>query len=176
MRTAWGVFGLAVACGFGARPALADGLNVKTGLWEVESSGGMPRPAMPQLPPDQLAKLPPQAQAMMQRMANGDAAPPTRRICVTPATLQKGFAASQTERHCTRTLVSSSATEMKIKIVCAGPTNATGTITVDAQDPENATSTIDMTATMKDGTTVPIHRTVQSHWLADDCGGVKPTQ
>ena len=113
-----------------AGAARAEGLAVKTGLWEVSSSGGPgggggPGRPMPQIPADALAKLTPAQQAMVQAQmaaaAGGGAAKPiVRKMCVTQAMLEKGFAGPDDRHNCARTLVSSSASAMEFKMVCTG--------------------------------------------------------
>jgi hypothetical protein len=66
-RIAW----LGIAAGFAAiAQALAD--DIKPGKWEYTFQMQMPNvPAMPAIPSDQLAKLPPAARAQLQQMQQG---------------------------------------------------------------------------------------------------------
>lgn len=169
-----------------AGAARAEGLAVKTGLWEVSSSGGPgggggPGRPMPQIPADALAKLTPAQQAMVQAQmaaaAGGGAAKPiVRKMCVTQAMLEKGFAGPDDRHNCARTLVSSSASAMEFKMVCTGDHPATGSFKLQAADAQTVNGTVDLTITDKSGASFPIHRTTQGKWLADDCGDVKPPQ
>ena len=175
----WAVAAMLMACAL-AGAARAEPLAVKTGLWEVSSSGGpggAGRP-MPQVPADALAKLTPEQQAMVQQRmaaaAGGGAAPVVRRICVTQATLNKGFGGTDPNQNCTRTVVSSTASAVELSMVCTGEHPATSTYKVQATDAQTVTGTFDLTMTMKDGKTFPIHRTMQSRWVSADCGNVAP--
>ena len=154
--------------------------------WEVSSSGGPgggggPGRPMPQIPADALAKLTPAQQAMVQAQmaaaAGGGAAKPiVRKMCVTQAMLEKGFAGPDDRHNCARTLVSSSASAMEFKMACTGDHPATGSFKLQAADAQTVNGTVDLTITDKSGASFPIHRTTQGKWLADDCGDVKPPQ
>jgi hypothetical protein len=178
MRLAMMVAGLA-ACAL-ALPARAQGLAVKPGLWESSSSSsGAPRSAMPQIPPDQLARLTPDQQAMIrQRMAGGGGGgqPATHRYCVTQAMIQKGFTGPNDNQRCTRTVVSNTASAVEVTVVCTGDHPATGTIRVQATDAASVAGTLDMTVSNGNGGTMPIHSTFQSRWLGADCGDIKPRE
>ncbi len=177
MRAAYCLIALGLAVA--AAPAWAEGLAVKTGLWEVTSSGGPPAGAMPQIPADLLSKLTPEQQAMVQqRMAAAPAPRPAgaRKICVTQAMLDKGFTGPDAGQTCTRTVVGRSSTEIDARVVCTGEHQATGTFKIEAADATTVSAVVDMLATTKDGKTMPFHRTMQGKWLADDCGDVKPRE
>jgi hypothetical protein len=165
---------LAVAAG----PAWAEGLAVKTGLWEVTPGGGPPAGAMSQLPADQLSKLTPEQQALVQQRIAAAASRrgQPRKICVTQAMLDKGFAGPDAGQTCTRTVVSSSSTEIEARLVCTGEHQATGTFKIEAANATTVNAVVDMLVTMRDGKTMPFHRTMQGKWLADDCGDVKPRE
>jgi hypothetical protein len=176
--------GVAVVLAALAGAARAEGLAVKTGLWEVTSSGGAggggPARPMPQIPPDALAKLTPEQQAMVQSQmaaaAGGAAKPVVRKVCVTQAMLQRGFAAPDDGHNCTRTLVGSSARGLEMKLVCTGDHPATGSFKLQVADAQTVNGTMDMTISDKSGQTFPIHRTTQGKWLSADCGDVKPRE
>jgi hypothetical protein len=159
-----------------ATPSRAEGLAVKTGLWETSSSGaGLPQGMMPQIPADQLARLTPQQQAMVQQglAAASGSKSITRKMCVTQAMLDKGFSGPDTNQNCKRTLVSSSASAMEVRMVCTGDHPGTGTLHLDAVDAKTVNGTLDMEVMMR-GMSVPMHRTIQGRWLSADCGTVKP--
>lgn len=165
-------------------PARAESLDIKPGLWEVTpapmapggAGAGQGMPGLAQMPPDVLAKLTPEQRAMVQQrlaaMASGT--PKPYRMCITQEVLQKGLA-DRPQGHCTHTVVSSTAQEMVLGIKCTGQTNATGTIHVTAVDQQTVTMQTDMTVQHGD-LTMPMHRTAQSRWIADDCGDVKPVE
>jgi hypothetical protein len=180
MRLGLVVSGLAAACVL-ALPVRADGLAVKPGLWESSSSSGSgaPRPSMAQIPPEQLARMTPEQQAMIrQRLSGGGggAQPTTHRYCVTQAMIQKGFTGPDNDQRCTRTIISNTASAVEVRIVCTGEHPATGTISVRATDAASVAGTMDMTVSDGHGGTMPIHSTFQSRWLGADCGDVKPRE
>jgi hypothetical protein len=173
--------GLAVALTVGALagPASAEGLAVTPGLWEMTSAGsGAPPPPLPQIPADQLAKMTPQQQQMLQQrlaaIAAGSGKPMTNRFCVTQAMLDKGYTGPENNRRCTRTIVTQSAAVLEFKLTCQGDRPTTGTVHIDATDAHTMTGVVDMALAQKDGTAFPIHRTMQGRWLGADCGDVKP--
>lgn len=176
MRATIGLIGAALAGGIGVALAAPAGLAVKAGLWEVTPSGDIQIPATAEISPDQLAKLPPKLQAVMQHMTINPAGLVPRRICVTQAMLQRATLSSGHERDCTWTASAGGPGAMEVRLSCTGHVSATGTIAVAAQNPENATGTADVTVTTKDGRSFPVHGTIRTHWLAADCGGVKPLQ
>jgi hypothetical protein len=174
-----GLAAVLAACAAVAAVASAEPLAVKTGLWEVTATGGGGSgSALPQIPAEALAKLSPEQQAMVQqRMAaagGGLGGPMVRQVCVTAATLQKGFGGSGVGKNCTRTVVSSSATALELHLACAGERQATGSFRVQVADAETVNGAIDLQITAKGGTALAMHRTLEGHWVAADCGGVKP--
>ncbi len=65
-------------------------LNVKEGLWEItvtHSMSGMP--AMPSIPPDALAKMPPEQRARIEAMMKGGASTDVHKDCITKEKLEK---------------------------------------------------------------------------------------
>ncbi|MGA2360569.1 MAG: hypothetical protein ABSF66_16325 [Terriglobales bacterium] len=65
-------------------------LNVKEGLWEMtvtHSMSGMP--AMPDIPPDVLAKMPPEQRARMEAMMKGGPSTDVRKECITKEKIEK---------------------------------------------------------------------------------------
>ena len=178
MRMIGGLIGLALLAG----PALADGLAVKPGLWEVTPPANATgaQAAMPAIPADQLAKMTPQQQAMVQQrlaaIAAGGAAAKPRRYCLTQAMIDRGFIGPEADHRCTRTVIASTPALLAYSVACTGDHPANGTIKLEAKDAQTITSTTDMTLTIKDGQTMPMHRAGEAHWLADDCGDVKPKE
>ncbi len=175
-RSGWLVVGLA-ACALAGK-AQAEGLAVEPGLWEMTAtSGGLPANAVPQIPADKLAKLSPEQQAMIQKRmaAAGSPHTTTHKACVTQAMLDKGLRGGEDEqKHCTRTPVTTSATVVEFKLVCTGDHPANGTFHIEAPDPHTLLTTMEMQVTPKPGMTIPLHSSMQGHWLGADCGDVKP--
>lgn len=133
-----------------ASPAAARGLAVNTGLWQTTSTtSGTPA---------------------------GSARTLTRKMCVTQAMLDKAFSGPDAGEQCARTVVTSSASVLEVQLACNGEHPATGTFRLEAADAQTVNGVFDMMLTTRDGQTLPMHRTLQAHWLAADCGDVKPLE
>jgi hypothetical protein len=182
------LFGIAMLCPLAALTAQEiRPFDAKPGLWEstmtMEISG---MPAMPQLTPDQLAKMPPAARQQMESMMNGRGGAPrtiTSKSCTTREEINKGMAFSdRNQANCTRKIVSSSSSKVELHVECApDKTNMTvvSDVTVERLDAEH----VKVTGTSKStGTgagngaarTMDTKFTVASKWLSSDCGDVKP--
>jgi hypothetical protein len=96
--------------------------------------------------------------------------PIKRKICITPAMLES---VPKDRGGCARTLVSSSAQLMEFHMQCGGSHQGSGTIRVAAVDRQTITISVDMTLGDKAESKSVQHSTL-GHWLAADCGGVKP--
>ena len=78
-------------------------LNVKEGLWEMTMTHSMTgMPAVPNIPPDALAKLPPEQRARVEAMMKGG--PNVQKVCITKEKLEKHSAFSNNRGDCTRTV------------------------------------------------------------------------
>lgn len=167
-----------------AAPALAQSLDVRTGLWEVttkRSSTGMPRmPAMPTLPPEMLARLPPAQRAQIENMmkTRRNVAPGVQahKVCITQASLDKTPDFGPAERDCTRTKDSRSARGWQVQQVCrAGGSKQTMNIRYDVVNRETIKGTVDIA--MRDGAdAITMKQEMQGRWLGADCGDVKPVE
>jgi len=158
-----------------AVPARAEGLAVRPGLWESSSSGGATGGGMPQIPPEALARMTPDQQAMLrQRMAGGATAP--HRYCVTPAMVNKGFAGPNNQPHCNHTVVSNTASEVRITVACTGAHPSNGTIVVHPLGDTVVSGTMDLSVGDGRGGSMPVHREFESHWVGPDCGNILPAE
>ena len=154
--------------------------DVKLGLWETTTTtemGGMAMPTMPQIPPDALAKMPPEQRARIEAMMKGGGAGGPRtftgKSCLTKESLEKAMAMVQDDKTCKATLVSSSATEQKIHMDCTrNNMHMTGDATVERVDTEHSKGTMTMKAEGEHAMTVK--SSFQSKWISADCGDVKP--
>ena len=165
---------------FAAAAAHAAGLNVKPGLWETTMQGQVSG-AFP-IPQADLDKMPPEARARMQAAMQASMAamnkPHSARYCLTQAQIDKGFGAdagNSHNQHCTHNVVSSSANEQTIQVVCKGEGESTnGTFHIVAASPTAVSGTFDMTMSGK--ANMQIHQKLTSRWLGTDCGAIKPGQ
>lgn len=189
------LFGIAMLCPLAALTAQEiKPFDAKPGLWEstttIEISGMPPMPAMPQLTPDQLAKIPEaqrkQVEAMMAaRGGGGSPRITTAKSCVTKESLAKAmaFANDNNQANCTRKIVSSSSSKLELHMECQpDKTNMTmvGDMTVERMDAEHVKGIGTFKNTGTSPATGNAPRTMESkimfstRWLSADCGDVKP--
>lgn len=190
------LFGIAMLCPLAALTAQEiKPFDAKPGLWEstttIEISGMPPMPAMPQLTPDQLAKIPEaqrkQVEAMMAaRGGGGSPRTITSKSCATKESIAKSMAfgdTGNTQANCTRRVVSSSSDKIMLHFDCQpDKTNMTmvGDITVERMDAEHVKGIGTFKNTGTSPATGNAPRTMESkimfstRWLSADCGDVKP--
>lgn len=149
-------------------------LNVKEGLWELtitHSMSGMP--AVPNIPPDALAKMPPEQRARFEAMMKGTPSTDVRKECVTKEKLEKHSAFSASRGDCTRTVVNSTGSKMEVKFHCEDKqTSSDGTLLVEAIGSDNVKSTMH-SVTNASGHTMNMDFAITSKYLGPDCGDVK---
>ena len=155
----------------------------KPGLWETtsttEMSGMTGTPAMPQIPPEQLAKMTPQQRAqveamMKSRMGAAGGAPQTNtsKVCLTADSFKNALAMNQRE-NCTYKVTASSSSSQTIQMECTqGKTNMTGDMTVERVDSEHAKGNVVMKTSGE--AAMNIKMSFATKWLSADCGDVKP--
>jgi hypothetical protein len=112
----------------------ADGLQLKTGVWDVtyivKMEGSMiPKSALEKMPPERRAAV----EAAMKKRAAAPAKPRATKSCVTAEDLRKGAFDADPDSNCKKTLVSQTSTHQELKFVCTedGETR-TGRMTIDA--------------------------------------------
>ena len=149
-------------------------LNVKEGLWEVTVTHSMtPMPGMPNIPPDVLAKMPPEQRARMEAMMKGRASTDVRKDCVTKEKLEKRTAFSDNREGCTRTVVNSSGSKLEIKLHCEDKqTSSDGTLLVEAISSDNVRGSVHF-VTNSNSRTMNMDSTFSSRYLGPACGDVK---
>ena len=163
-----------------AAHAASIGLDVKTGLWEMVSSGeASGAPPMPSLPAEALAHLTPAQRAQIRgAMAAGMKQAGKRRVtkqCVTADTLRRGIKLDEGKNtsDCKETLVSNTASVMEMRLQCGGATHGTGTYRFEAVSREQVRGTMNMTVS-NGAHTMTMKRVMNGRWLGPDCGNVKP--
>ena len=188
------LFGIAMLCPLAALTAQEiKPFDAKPGLWEstttIEMSGmpAIPQSAMPQLTPDQLAKMPPAARQQMEAMMNGRGGAPrstTAKSCVTRESLAKAMAFGDANRaNCTRKIVNSSSSKFEMHFDCE-PDKMKMTMVMDMTVERVDAEHVKVSGTFKNTGTGPgtgdtartmeSKITVNSKWLSSDCGDVKP--
>lgn len=165
----------AASCLALAAQAAPLSLNVKTGLWEMTTSGQTS--GAPPIPPEMLAQLTPERRAkfeaaMAASLAKSNQSHVTK-TCVTEKTLQHGFDPEENRgRHCTNTVLSSNAKVMELRQECTGREKTSGHIRFEAVSPELVNGTIDIV--MSNGAnTMTMKHVMHGKWLGADCGNLK---
>jgi hypothetical protein len=153
--------------------------DVKLGLWETTSTtemSGMAMPAMPQIPPDALSRMPPEQRARVEAMMKGRGGSPhsaTVKSCITKDTLARAGAFGQSDKSCTTKVVSSTGTRQVIQMDCTRDNNhMTGDMTIDRVDPEHVKGSSVIKAEGEHA--ISMKSTFETKWLSTDCGDVKP--
>ena len=158
-------------------------IDVKPGLWEnTVTISGLSMPNMPQLTPDQLAKMPPQTRAQLEGMQKGGGAPQTHTMksCITREQLSTPLA-DYGEKSCSHKLVSSSSSSQTIHVECTrGNTKTVGDITLQRVDSEHLKGDMlmkaigDSSTAGSIGQNMTIKMAFSNKFLSSDCGDVKP--
>lgn len=160
-------------------------IDAKPGLWENTTTSqisGVAMPAMPQLTPDQLARMPPQTRAQMEAMMKGGMGAPrtsTMKACITREELAKPLFDSG-DKSCTYKLVKSSSSSQQIHVECTpGNTKTVGDLNLERVDSEHLKGDMVMKTTGDGasgtaGQNMNIKISFTNKWLSSDCGDVKP--
>ena len=150
-------------------------LNIKPGLWEstrtIQRTGEMPIPAelLNRLTPEQRARM----EERMKANSAGHASTKTEKHCVTREDLEKDRLKIAESEDCTTTVVNSTSTRLKGKMVCETEgMHATGTLELVAVDPEHLNGSYHSTVDGS-GHTVNVEGSWTSKWVGSSCGNVK---
>ena len=148
-------------------------LNVKEGLWEMTMTHSMTgMPAVPNIPPDALAKLPPEQRARVEAMMKGG--PDVRKECVTKEKLEKHSAFSNNRGDCTRTVVNSTGSKLEVKFHCEEKQASTdGSFVLEAVSSDSTKGTMHMVTNSNNGHAMNMDFTFSSKYLGPACGDVK---
>jgi Protein of unknown function (DUF3617) len=149
--------------------------NVKEGLWEVTVTHSMTgMPTVPNIPPDTLAKMPPEQRARVEAMMKGTPSTDVRKDCVTKEKLEKHSAFSNNRGDCKRTVVSSTGSKLELKIHCEEKQSSSdGTFLMEALASDNVKGTMHMVMNSNNGHAMNMDLTINSKYLGSDCGDVK---
>jgi hypothetical protein len=154
-------------------------LNAKPGLWEssvsTETAGRPAMAGMPQIPPEALAKMPPQQRAQLEAMmkSRSGGRPITTKVCLTRESLSSGVYAHR-DKSCTTRVISSSSTTQVLHVDCnRDELKSSGDVTVELLDPQHIRGTMVMKSSAS-GQTTEMKMSFDNKWIADDCGAIKP--
>jgi Protein of unknown function (DUF3617) len=150
-------------------------LNIKEGLWEMTVTHSMT--GMPAIPPDTLAKMPPEQRARVEAaMKQSGMRGPTADVhkeCVTKEKLEKQSAFSDNRKECTRTVVNSTGSKLEIKVHCEENKSSTdATLLLEAVSSDNVKGSM-QSVTNTTGRTMNMNFTFSSRYLGPVCGDVK---
>lgn len=162
----------------------ADVFDVKPGLWEhtttVEMSNMPGMQGMPQLTPEQLAKMPPAVRARFEAMMNGQGQGIVSKVCRTRESLTDAMAyGTRQDNSCTPKIISMSPGKVEVHTDCTGRFTGSGDFVVERIDSEHFKMTGVMkgvNAGEKGSPDRPMNTKMTSNgkWLSADCGDVKP--
>lgn len=144
---------------------------MKPGLWEIHSSNqmdGMKMPAMPAIPPEQVAQM--KAMGIKLPTMTGNGMEITVRHCVTPEQAKSGVPPQPRDQgHCRQQSVSRSGNTVNWRIECSGEHAATGNGSVTFSGPGSYTG--NSTVTVKDSRMGPMTMKQQfsGKWLSASC-------
>jgi hypothetical protein len=171
---------LAASAAWAADPTPMD---VKTGQWEytvTTQMSGMPQtaqkmPPMPVIPPEQLAKMPPEARARVEAMmkqaggvASGQPTTTTTKNCVKKEDLAKINPRGE-DQSCKMTAVNSSRNKQEVKMDCdSNGIKSTGTMTVEALSSDSMKFNLQMAAN-QNGQTMNMTINGTGKWLGATC-------
>ncbi len=140
-------------------------LNIKPGEWQ--STVTMTTSGMPAIPPEVLAKLPPEQRAKIESRMKG--APQTSTVCVKKEKLDQPFMMDKVDKACTHDIVTSSGSMQEIHVECTHEKSKTsGVVRVEAMDSENIRGSMQMNTTHGERT-MTLNSTFTSKWLGSTC-------
>ena len=150
-------------------------LNIKEGLWEMTVTHSMT--GMPAIPPDTLAKMPPEqrarVEAAMKQSGMGGPTADVHKECVTKEKLEKQSVFSDNRKECTRTVVNSTGSKLEIKVHCEEKQSSTdATLLLEAVSSDNVKGSM-QSVTNTTGRTMNMNFTFSSRYLGAVCGDVK---
>lgn len=150
-------------------------LDVKTGEWEYtltsQIQGLQAAKQIPQIPPDQLAKMPPEARARLEalmKQLGGAPTTTTSKTCVKKEDLAK-LDPRGDDKRCKTTVISSSRSKQEIKFDCsASPTKEMGEMTMQALNSESVKFSFQGSAS-ENGQPVTMNINGTGKWLSSTC-------
>ena len=172
------VLGLAVTIGsILLAHAAGPSLDVKTGLWEITSTGATT--GAPPIPPEALAQMTPEQRAKMesamQAAISRNNQPHVSKSCITQKQLEKApNFAEQHDKSCKQTIVTRTSSVVETRIECSGPQKMSGTFRFQAVSRETIRGEVSMVLS-SGGNAMTSKHTLDGKWLGADCGNVKPS-
>ena len=158
-----------------ATSAMAESFNAKPGAWEMSittlTAGTL-------IPPDVLAKMPPEQRAKFEQSMRARSGKPmthTSKTCVTQEDLDQNRIIKEEEEEkedglqCTTKVVSKSSSKLVIDRTCPAPRASTAKMAMEAKTLENIVGSIDMTRAESG----KVHVDIKGRWLGASCAEIK---
>lgn len=155
--------------------AQATPFNTKAGAWKTTvttTMSGLPKGSMPKISKEQLAKLPPERRAMVEKMMamqQGKPVKTTTKSCLKKSdTMEKLMANDPNRPNCKRKIVKKTASSMDVEVTCTGQHASHGHIHIKAVSAREVVSTADV----KGKSGFKMHVATKSHWVGSSCKGI----
>lgn len=143
-------------------------LDVKSGLWETTTI--TERSGMPSIPPEQLAKMPPEARARIQGMSSPRT--DTKQSCLTKEEVSK-FGLNR-DQSCKVTTVTSTGSKQEFKFDCdMSGSKSTGSMKMEAVDSSHVNGSV-LINMNNNGRSMDMKVSTSAKWISSSCGDVKP--
>lgn len=149
-------------------------LNVKFGLWEMSNTVNLS--GAPTLPPDVLAKMPPEQRARVEeRMKNfGGNRVQNYKSCFTKKKLEEGMGFDDPKQQCKRKIISSSSTRLEMQVECiVENAKASGGGKIEAVDPGTVKGHMHFNVATPNGGNVESDVIISGKYVGADCGDVQ---
>lgn len=172
MKTTRRLIGCALALAAAPLCAQATPLGAKPGAWETtitSTMSGLPQTQAPKPTEEQLAQMPPERRAMIEKMMamrEGKPVTSTNRSCLKETdNLDKMMADDPNRPNCKKKILSQTSTSLEMEITCAAPHATHAHIKMEARSSEELVSTTDVQG--ENG--FKVHANLKSHWLGSSC-------
>jgi hypothetical protein len=148
-------------------------LNIKEGLWEMTVTHSMS--GMPAIPPETLAKMPPEQRARVEAAMKGAPTADVHKECVTKEKLEKQMAFDENHKDkdddCIRTIVNATGSKLEMKFHCE-KSSSDGTLLLEAVTSDRVKGSMHIIANSH-GRSMNMDLTFSSRYLGPACGDVK---
>jgi Protein of unknown function (DUF3617) len=137
-------------------------LNIKPGEWQSTMKIGMPA-----IPPEALAKMPPEQRAKFEEMMTQ---PHTSTNCVKKEKLDKPLNWGHVNKSCTNTMVNSTGTLQEIRFDCSSEkSKSSGTIRIEVLSPESIKGSVHIANATKADQSRNFDSSFSAKWIGPTC-------
>ena len=167
---------LAITAGDAAAQASTE-IAMRPGLWEVSTTSPLLK-LVPQISPDQMAKLRQLAGQYGVGMPDISSGAATGKVCVSPAMAQQNIlpGLDQARSGCRSHNARRSGSHYQAEVTCAGEKiSGSGVAQGDFTTPETFTGRSAFQGTVQ-GIAVDEHAETSGRWISADCAGLKAMQ